>query len=61
MEILTNARKKLPHKTVICAVVQKLQLEFSPRYGGRATEAPSNGCYQKSIRVSPLVLLYSLM
>ncbi len=41
----------------ICNVIQ---LEFSPQNGDIATEAPPSGCYQKSIRVSPLGLLYSL-
>ncbi len=42
----------------ICNVIQ---LEFSPQNGGRATEVPPSGCYPKSIRVSPLGLLYSLL
>ncbi len=42
----------------ICNV---FELEFSVQNGGHATEVPPSGCYPKSIRVSPLSLLYSLL
>jgi len=53
MEILTNARKK-KKKTYL----KNSCWNFHPKNGSRATEAPPSGCYKKSIRVSPLVLLF---
>uniref|UniRef100_A0A9J8C4P7 MIF4G domain containing a n=1 Tax=Cyprinus carpio carpio TaxID=630221 RepID=A0A9J8C4P7_CYPCA len=43
------------------ALINEEELESSPQNGGRAPEAPPSGCYPKSIRVSPLGLLYSLL